>query len=1063
MDPESPRTGAPGPPPGQATATIPPVVVVLVTHDPGAWFEETLASLAAQTYPDLSVLVVDTASTEDPTERVHAVLADAHVHRLDRDPGFGVAANTVLDLVEGSSFYVLCHDDIALEPETVRGLIEEAFRSNAGIIGPKLVDWGDPRRLLQVGMSVDKTGALAPIAERGELDQEQHDAVRDVFVVPGGCTVVRSDLFAALGGFDDGIAGLGDDVDLCWRAHVVGARVLIAPAARVRHLEAFGRRGQLDDRRRQHARHRLRTTLVVYGRWHRFRVLPQAALFTLIEALYALATGHASQARDLLSAWPWNGRRLRTIRQRRRELHGLRRVRDSEVRDLQIGGSARLNGFLRGQIGRREDRMTGLAQSSRDVAGAVRDGTRQLTGALAVAIAFLLVIGSRGLLFGHLPAIGEMSRFPATPKPLFEAWWSGWRRSGLGSAGAQPGGYALLGVLGTVSFGAMRLLRVVLVLGTIPLGALGAWRLARPIGSARASVASFVVYLAIPVPYNALARGSWSGLLLYAISPWLLLAFGRASGLAPFGERGVAAPVPARNRRPKRRVVGLILGLGLALALVASLVPFVIVVALAMAAALLVGSVLVARAAGTLRLAVVAFGSCALAVVLHVPWSLDLLRARSPWDAVTGVGPAHGGPLTLGRIIRFESGPWGAPPLGWAFLLAAALPVVIGRSWRLDWAVRAWLVAVTGWGVLWAGQSGRLPVGLPAAEVLLAPVAAALALAAALGLAAFETDLRVYRFGWRQVLSVAAAIGVFLGAVPLGSGLVGGRWRVPTNDYAGSLDDLVANVGQAPFRIAWVGDPGLLPAAGWRYDDGIAYAVTDRGAPDVMDRFNGPPAGATPLVGSALHLTESRRTDHLGRLLAPMGVRYVVVQSRLSPSSPALVGQRRAPRALTDRLAQQLDLEAVPVSEGLLVYRNTAWASSRSVLPARDGDRTTFTDATGDDLRSAQAALRRDVGNAGAGGTVPATGDLLVASTADDGFRLRVRGVVAARSEAYGWANQFRVSGTGPAQLEYRTTPVRHVASVGQAALWVLVLVGWRFARVRERRSFSSPARSGGR
>ncbi|HLI23731.1 MAG TPA: glycosyltransferase family A protein, partial [Acidimicrobiales bacterium] len=52
----------------------PPVVVVVVTTDPGDWFEECLASLAEQDYPNLSILVVDTASSVDPTPRVAKVL-----------------------------------------------------------------------------------------------------------------------------------------------------------------------------------------------------------------------------------------------------------------------------------------------------------------------------------------------------------------------------------------------------------------------------------------------------------------------------------------------------------------------------------------------------------------------------------------------------------------------------------------------------------------------------------------------------------------------------------------------------------------------------------------------------------------------------------------------------------------------------------------------------------------------------------------------------------------------------------------------------------------------------
>ena len=37
----------------------PPVVAVVVAHDPGPWFEETLASLDSQDYAELSVLVLD--------------------------------------------------------------------------------------------------------------------------------------------------------------------------------------------------------------------------------------------------------------------------------------------------------------------------------------------------------------------------------------------------------------------------------------------------------------------------------------------------------------------------------------------------------------------------------------------------------------------------------------------------------------------------------------------------------------------------------------------------------------------------------------------------------------------------------------------------------------------------------------------------------------------------------------------------------------------------------------------------------------------------------------------
>ena len=62
-----------------ASGGAPPVVAVVVTRSPGDWFEELLASLAAQDYPNLSVLIVNRATDPTLTARVAAVLPGAFV------------------------------------------------------------------------------------------------------------------------------------------------------------------------------------------------------------------------------------------------------------------------------------------------------------------------------------------------------------------------------------------------------------------------------------------------------------------------------------------------------------------------------------------------------------------------------------------------------------------------------------------------------------------------------------------------------------------------------------------------------------------------------------------------------------------------------------------------------------------------------------------------------------------------------------------------------------------------------------------------------------------------
>jgi GT2 family glycosyltransferase len=101
----------------------PAVVAVVVAHDPGSWFEESLASLAAQDYRELSVLVLDTGTEPGLRERVGAVYPTAYVRGIGRNQGYGATANEVRSMVEGAAFFLFCHDDVAPAGDAVHILV----------------------------------------------------------------------------------------------------------------------------------------------------------------------------------------------------------------------------------------------------------------------------------------------------------------------------------------------------------------------------------------------------------------------------------------------------------------------------------------------------------------------------------------------------------------------------------------------------------------------------------------------------------------------------------------------------------------------------------------------------------------------------------------------------------------------------------------------------------------------------------------------------------------------------------------------------------------------------
>jgi GT2 family glycosyltransferase len=1109
-----------------APTAVPPVVAVVVTSNAGPWLEEAISALAAQDYPNLSVLVIDAASEVDPTPRIAAVLPSAYVRRLDANPGYAAAANDVIGVVEGASHYVFLHDDAAPDTDAIRLMVEEAFRSNAGIVAPKLVEWDDPMQLLAVGASADKAGVVRPYG-RHELDQEQHDAVRDVFVAPGGCTLVRADLFETLGGFDAGIELFGEDLDLSWRAQLLGARVVVAPGARVRHREAGVRgerdleigttTGELPERvARLQLRHRLRAVLKNYSPVHLLRVLPQLIALTTGEAVMALFSGQRRLAGALTDAWRWNFRHRRELRSARRDAQRARALRDREVRRLQTGGSVRLSAALRGSL-EAEERTFGVGAAGRQLAGAVASGGARLTVTVWLGLFVLLFFGSRHLVSGRMPAVGQFAPFPGSPLTFLRMFASGWRTSGLGSEAPQPLAFAFLGLGGVVLGGAMGLLQKVLILGMIPAGLVGVHRLTAPLGSWRARLAGVVLYAAVPLPYDAIAKGRWAALISYAAAPFVLGRLLRATGLAPFGapaesELGQTRRARAQRARraraataseaveellgaeagtmdaidteefalaletrfwvpdltpereiwhPKRREVGpvghQVVAAAILLGVVGAFVPAIAAAALLVAIGLVVGGVLVGEARASARPLVIAAGGVLGAAVLLVPWSLELVLPGGTWGGFAGLGlPASGAP-SLGQLVRFGTGPFSGTPFGWALLVTAALPLVVGRRWRFTWAARLWMVAAVIWGVAWVAARGWLGVPPPPTDVLLAPAAVAMVLAAVLGLSAFENDLPAYRFGWPQVASVVAAVAAALSTLPALAGTIDGRWKAPGQDFATTLSWMPERKADGAFRVLWAGDPQVLPLDGWRLDDGLAYGSSRNGAPDATGLWPASDQGATGLMADAVQTARRGETSRLGHLLGPMGVRYVAVPMQVGPSTPPRRGVARpAPADLLAALRAQVDLKQVTSDATLVVYENVAWAPARSVLPqgAVESSRRTGPDAARTtELAGAVPALARESSSATFRGLVPSAGETYFAEAYSSRWQLRVAGTTAAHRKAFGWSNAFTVAKPGEGTLRYRTSPVRYAAILLELALWVgairFVVLGAR----RRRRS----------
>ncbi len=906
----------------------PPVVAVVVASNPGEHFAEMLRSLGDQDYDNLSVLVIDAGSDEPIADRVAQVLPQAYLHRLTGDPGWSVAANQSIELVSGSPFLLFCHDDVALDEKCVSTLMGELYRQNAGIAGPKLVEWHDERKLLQLGMGADRFGVPVPQVDRGEFDQEQYEAVRDVFVAPGGVQLIRSDLFIALGGFDPSITLMGEDLDLCWRTHAVGARVLAVSGAMARHLESMDDRLPLRDKRKLATRHRLRTVMITATGRTRFTTVPLAIFLVLLEAIYYLMSGRRGQARDTFSAIGWNLTRLGDIRRRRRALRQIRQRNEREVRALQVGGSAAVANFSRGQFTAGQDRFSGFLGAVRssfqgEDSGSLRDAT-----VLGMIIVLVLGFGSRHLMTRGIVPVGQVPIVPGATA-LFNEFFGGWRSAGTGGPGNPPSGLLLLGLGRSLFFWAPGIFDKLLVVAPLFIGTFGAFRLTRPLGSARSAAVATTFYAVSPLITSSFSAGRWESLVIFAAAPALIGSLLRVDGMAPYGHRfGTAAVRIARRSMPV-----LTIRFGILVALVAAFAPSVIPIAVLLT--IVVG---VAASATQMTNRSLGFGlAAAFAVItpaaLHLPWAYDVMRSPS-WRWLVGPRSPEEGSLALLDLLRFAPGEPDPSILSVGLIVIALVGLALAGKAHLPFAVQGWAVALVFIGLVWASGRGWVPFSLPGAESMLAVALAGLTLNVAIAVRALETHIGEEARLQYRLANVVVAAGVIVASVGGMLASFDGQWDAPNHNYA-EYTEFLADATEGESRVLWIGDASVVPVDVAVSPSGLQYAITTGGTPEVWGRWAAGPFGRTIGVGEQLDLARRGETVRLGRLLAPYGISLVVVVDQLAP--PPYNGPKVDPGPeIMGALGQQLDLELVPGVPNLIVFKNESSSGVAAQLPTAE-------------------------------------------------------------------------------------------------------------------------------
>ena len=195
------------------------------------------------------IILVDNGSTEKATkEWVKDITKQGNIHHLRIDEPFNYSRlnNRARDLCKGS-YLLFLNNDIEFCCDNVLGKLLDPFcHPQTGAVGSRLhypngsiqhqgvvIVPGERRCVLEPGKHLDQEEVITSLLPLQSQDEFS--------AASAACLMVKTELFDAVGGFDEKLAVVFNDVDLCLRLRQHGERIVVTPHPIITHHESVSR------------------------------------------------------------------------------------------------------------------------------------------------------------------------------------------------------------------------------------------------------------------------------------------------------------------------------------------------------------------------------------------------------------------------------------------------------------------------------------------------------------------------------------------------------------------------------------------------------------------------------------------------------------------------------------------------------------------------------------------------------------------------------------------------------------------------------------------------------
>lgn len=310
----------------------PTVSVQIVTFNSGKDIENCLKAVKNQSYLIHRIIVIDNNSNDDTLLKVKE-FKNVEIVENKNNVGFAQGHNQGMFMTD-TDYVLVLNPDVQLHEKYIEYIVE-ALEANisSGMATGKLYRDMEKQILDSTGIQMKKN-RRAIDRGTGEIDTGQYDTMNLIFGVSGAAAIYKREMISSISinqeFFDESFFAYKEDVDVSWRAQILGWESLF-----VNKATAIHRRGWKEDKKRSeipvYIRRKsymnryfyiVKNDQLTYYMFH----LPFILFFELVSFFYTVL-----KERELLSSWKFIKQQWKSLKLKRAFIMSNRKKSNKQI------------------------------------------------------------------------------------------------------------------------------------------------------------------------------------------------------------------------------------------------------------------------------------------------------------------------------------------------------------------------------------------------------------------------------------------------------------------------------------------------------------------------------------------------------------------------------------------------------------------------------------------------------------------------------------------------------------------------------------------------------------